>query len=116
MGRISEAAIEGRYPNEPGWKARDTSREAAKSIGHKSKNLREKVLAQVIAAGANGLTADEAGDRIGVGPLVARPRMTELSARGYVKPSLDQRRRPSSTGKSSIVWIATPEGKAHAEA
>lgn len=107
MGRLSDAAFEGRYPAEPGWKARETSREAAKSMGHKSKNLRDKVLAEVIAAGSNGLTADEAGDKIGVGPLVARPRMTELSARGKVKPSPDQRRRPSSTGKSSIVWVAT---------
>lgn len=107
MGRISEAAAEGRYPTEPGWKAQSTSREAAKSIGHKARRLRDQMLQAVIDAGSTGLTADEAGEKVGVGPLVARPRMTELQARGKIKPSPDQRRRPSSTGRSSIVWVST---------
>jgi len=49
-------------------------------------------------------TADAAGALVGLGPLSARPRMTELGQEGLIKPTGE--RRPSATGHPSAVWRA----------
>lgn len=48
------------------------------------------------------MTADEAGDRVGLGPLQARPRMTELSKEGAIVATGTI--RPSALGNPSAVW------------
>lgn len=49
------------------------------------------------------LTADEAGNRVGLGPLSARPRVSELARKfGILEPTGD--RRPSAEGNPSTVW------------
>jgi hypothetical protein len=112
MGRLSDyynEHLSGRmnYPGAPGYKENTTSKEAARAIAPAAEILREQIYRVVRDAGPHGATADEASAAIGVSPLAGRPRLTELRAVGRVRPSLDNKRRPSSTGRSSIVWVAT---------
>ena len=95
------------YPFAPGWKREDSSREAAEAIKPSAEMLREKIYRAIKDAGSYGATADEASAAINVSPFAGRPRVTELRAVGRIKPSMENKRRPSSTGRSSIVWIAT---------
>ena len=107
MSRIAEHYLGDQYPAQPGWKRTDTSREAAAAIAPNAEILRERIYQAIKAAGDRGMTADEAAAAIGSTPLASRPRITELRTMEKVKPSLINKRRPSSTGKSSIVWVIT---------
>ena len=107
MSRISEHYLGDQYPETPGWRRTDTSREAAAAIAPNAEILRERIYQAIKAAGDRGMTADEAAAAIRSTPLASRPRITELRTMEKVKPSLINKRRPSSTGKSSIVWVIT---------
>ncbi|MDE2096837.1 MAG: hypothetical protein KGL39_06280 [Patescibacteria group bacterium] len=104
MGRLSDVLLldEPIYPEFPGYQNQDTSREAAAKIAPKAKTVRDKILAAIREAGEDGLTADQAGEKVGVDPFVSRPRCTELKAMGLIRRSLNKR-RPSSNGSSSIA-------------
>ena len=104
MGRYSDTMLSP-YGGTPGWKEPTTSREAAEAIAPSAEILRERIYRAIKDAGAIGKTADEAGQEIGVSPFSSRPRVTELRAMGRIKPGLNKR-RPSSTGRSSTVWVA----------
>lgn len=89
-----------RYPRAPGFKARDTSAEAAAEVKPKAPLLRNLCLDLLIAS--TGLTADEVAGRAGFSVLSIRPRLTELSALGLIIDSGERRRNAS--GKRAIVW------------
>lgn len=108
MGRLSDTMLGDQargYPQSPGYRAQPTSAEAARAVAPFAANVRDQIMAAFRAAGANGLTADEAGAKVGVDPFTARPRVTELLRMGLICKSSD--RRPSSNGRSSIVWVAS---------
>lgn len=92
-----------RYPSQPGWKRRDTSRAAAESMKGRAQTLRDAALA-VIKQSA-GLTADEVAAHLGESVLAIRPRVTELSAKGLIFDS--RSRRQNASGKRAIVWLAS---------
>ena len=106
MGRYSDQMLLP-YHGIPGYKEKTSSREAAFAIAPSAEILRERIYRAIKAAGDRGLTADESAAAIRSTPLASRPRVTELRAMGRIKPSLINKRRPSSTGRSSLVWIAT---------
>lgn len=89
----------GAYPYSPGFKSRDTSRQAASSIN--ANVLRAKVLAKFQTPGC-WMTADEVAEALGIDKLSIRPRCSELSAKGKIMDS--GHRRKNASGKSAIVW------------
>lgn len=88
------------YPDRPGYKKRDTSRQAAKDVSHKAPTLRRKILFAI--KGATGLTADEACHVAKVDILAGRPRVSELARNGQIVDT--GRRRALASGKMGIVW------------
>lgn len=96
-----------RYPDTPGWKARDTAEAAAEAVAPKAPLLRERCLEELRAAGM--LTADECAARMGVDKLSVRPRFSELAASGKIIDTKD--RRLNASGKRAVVWCcAVPRG------
>jgi len=95
------------YNGVPGFKTGGASKEAAYAITPNAEILRERIYRAIKAAGERGATADEASAAIGVSPFAGRPRATELRAMNRIKPSIINKRRPSSTGRSSTVWVVT---------
>lgn len=93
---------------------RVTSRKAALKIAGGAAVLRSKCFDLIAAAGADGLTADECAETLGLSPFSVRPRITELSNARRIaaqnRPDDLRKRltRPSSTGAASMVWV-TPE-------
>lgn len=88
-----------RYPHVPGYKRRDTARQAAEEVKPKAPTLRAQCLEILTDA---SLTADEVAERLGKSILSIRPRITELAARGLIRDTGE--RRPNLSGKSAIVW------------
>ena len=88
------------YPNAPGAKARDTSREAAVSVAARAATLRACALAAIADYGP--LTADQVAELLRESVLAVRPRLSELAARGLVVDS--GIRRPNASGRSAIAW------------
>jgi hypothetical protein len=91
------------YPDAPGARRTDTSRDAADAIKPDAIWLRMMVMTHITAAGANGLTADEAAAKMDKSILSIRPRCSELLKQGKIRDS-GQRRRNAS-GRSAIVWV-----------
>lgn len=91
------------YPDSPGWKEPTTSRLAAEAIAPVADILRDRALAAIKAAGAHGMTADEAARAINEHWPSVRPRLSELRAMGKIRKS-NQPRRASANGRSAIVW------------
>jgi len=90
------------YPNVPGFKARDTSADAASAAKETAPILRARCLA--VLERSNGLTADEVAGRLGASILSVRPRITELTHLGKIRDTGS--RRSNASGKSAIVWMA----------
>ena len=61
MSRIAQHYLGDQYPDSPGWKSGDTSREAAEAIAPTAEILRERIYRAIKDAGDRGMTADEAG-------------------------------------------------------
>lgn len=74
-----------------------------KALGSSAKH-RAALLGVLKAFGAQ--TADAAGALCGLGPLSARPRVTELAKEGLIEATGE--RRPSAQGNPSAVWRALP--------
>lgn len=96
------------FPQQPGHKARSTSRDAARAIADRAPTLRNLALREVRAAG--GLTADEVADRLGKSILSIRPRVAELAALGLIYETTE--RRPNASGHKAIVWKVQPAATA----
>ena len=108
MSRIAEATYGNElapYPNTPGFKEPTTSRDAAIAVSEWSPLLRERVYAVVRAAGARGLTPDEAADKLDKTVLAVRPRFTELAKKGRIVRTGERRRNVS--GLRAKAWRVT---------
>lgn len=92
------------YPSAPGFKEGTTSRDAARAIAGDAAILRERVFAAFAAAGAAGLTADEAAARGGRDWRSVRPRVTELSNADPPRIVPTGERRANDTGQKAKVW------------
>lgn len=87
------------YPYRPGWKKRDTSKNAADDIKSHAETLRSQALATIIAMPR---TADEVALAMNEQIWSIRPRISELARQGLIKDS--GIRRKNDSGKSAIVW------------
>lgn len=92
------------YPHAPGHRGVDTSVAAADDLKPKLGRLQRMVLAAIREAGWIGLTADEIADRLKMERWSVQPRTSELKLRGLIRDS--GARRPNTTGKLAIVWVA----------
>ena len=92
------------YPDRPGWKARDTSIQAAEDMTPRAVTLRDGARRAIEDAGRWGRTADEAATALGRTVLAIRPRVTELAALGLIRDS--GLRRANASGKPAIVWVS----------
>lgn len=92
------------YPDAPGHRGVETSIAAAVALAPKLGRLQYMALQAIRAAGWRGLTADELAERLGMDRWSIQPRTTELKRKGLIRDS--GQRRPNSTGKMAIVWIA----------
>ena len=93
-------ALAGRVP----FRDTDTSREAAARLEPVAAYMRALVLQTIRRAGANGLTAHEAADVLGLPATSTAPRCTELRAAGLVRDGGG--RRTNASGRRAIVWVA----------
>jgi predicted ArsR family transcriptional regulator len=89
------------YPNRPGYRDTDTSKEAAGEIESRAITLRSRAL--VLLTG-EALTADEVAGRLSESQFTIRPRVTELFKLGLIEDSGLRRRNAS--GRNAIVWKA----------
>lgn len=104
MGGMKDTLGDQPYPLSPGFKERSTSRDAAMAMKSTSETLRRRVLAEYRAAGAHGLTADEAAEKLGCSILAIRPRCSELKATGKIEKTT--MRRKNSSGMNAAVMRA----------
>ena len=93
------------YPHTPGFKARKTAKDAARSMASKAKPLRDRVLAVFKSAGKTGMTPDEVAEALGVSILSVRPRVSELATLGLLEDTF-KRRANQGSGRHAIVWRA----------
>ena len=91
------------YPQAAGFKENTTSREAAEAIEKhgRAARLRDDVAAYYRAG--NKATADECAAALNENHLSLRPRVSELHARGFLKPT-GERRASLAGGRQSHVW------------
>ena len=87
------------YPDSPGYKEHTTSHAAAEAMHIRAGSLRGRVLA---ALHRRNLTTDECARDLNESVLAIRPRFSELSEKGLIKRSGEQRLNAS--GKWAIVW------------
>jgi hypothetical protein len=106
MSRISEAYDPGAYGGLPGYKEPTTSRDAARAVSSSAPLLRERVFAAIRAAGARGMTADEAAAAVEETVLAVRPRVTELAKATPARIVPTGERRKNESGLSAKAWRA----------
>lgn len=96
----------GSYPKAPGFKERTTSRAAASAMRGRARILRDMALAEIRAAGPDGLTADEVARRLGESVLAVRPRVSELANDAPAMIAPTGARRANESGLKAKVWRA----------
>ena len=92
------------YPDAPGHRNVETSIAAANALAPSLGRLQRMASAAIRDAGAHGLTADELAARLDMDRWSIQPRTSELRRKGIIRDS--GRRRPNTTGKQAIVWVA----------
>lgn len=103
-----------RYPDAPGYRATDTSRDSAAAMESHAGRLQRLVLQRIRRAGPDGMTADECAAALDMDRLSIRPRLSELRKKDEIKDC--GARRPNDSGRAAIVWTAntpTPEKTPH---
>lgn len=90
-----------RYPNVPGYKRRDTSKQAAEDIKPSAETLRQKVYSVLRT---RELSADECATLLEIDKLSIRPRFSELAKMNRIEDT--GKRTLNSSGKRAIVWRA----------
>lgn len=83
----------------------DTSMYASWAIAAHAGSLRAQVFTHLCAVGLHGATDEELQRALGMPANTQRPRRVELVRAGVVRDS--GRRRPTSTKRNAVVWIAT---------
>lgn len=92
------------YPQVPGWKGVETSRQAAVAVKNAAANLREAVFDQFRLGSA---TADEIAERLETSILSVRPRVAELHKQGKLRDT--GLRRKNQSGHNAVVWERNDE-------
>ena len=92
------------YPDAPGHRHVDTSVDAAIALAPVLGRLQRMALEAIRDAGWLGFTADELAARLDMDRWSIQPRTSELRRKGPIRDS--GLRRPNSTGKQAIVWVA----------
>lgn len=98
------------YPQSPGCKKTDTSREAAEDIKPKAKYVRDKVLADLRTNGP--AITERIAQRIGLPYSTVQPRTSELRAQELIEDT--GWREKNASGKKAIVWRAVRQAQAEA--
>ena len=95
------------YPDVPGWKRQETSREAAETMAPKAASLRTKVIS-TLNRHPSGITPDECAALLNLDVLAIRPRFSELNREGLIEKTGD--RRANRSGLRANVWrpVASP--------
>lgn len=101
-----------RYPNTPGWRRSDTSRDAAAFIMPHCGRLQGLFLETLRAAGDKGATSNEIAATLDLDHCSIRARGTELRAKNLIRDS-GERRAFNGSPTRSIVWQLVEE-EAHA--
>lgn len=91
------------YPDHPGFKARDTSRDAAEAIAPAAKTLRAQVYEEIKRLPG---TPEQIAKRLMCPLMNVRPRCSELAAQGLIADS--GMRGQASGGRRAIVWCVPP--------
>ena len=91
-----------RFPADPGFQARDTSRAAAVAMAPRAPRIRELVLAEIEATPS---TVHEVATRLRRPVSTVQPRFSELEGQGKIEDS-GFRRHNAASGKKAIVWKA----------
>ena len=91
------------YPNSPGWRRTDTSREAAKATEGKAKTLQAACLEALRKCGP--MTADEIATYLGEIILSIRPRLSELKELHAVSTTGARRKNKSGHGADVLEAI-----------
>lgn len=94
------------YPCSPGYKERTTSRDAAAVVRGRASVLRDRVFAEIAAAGHSGLTADQVAARLGESVLSVRPRVTEFAKATSPRIVPTGEHRTNDSGLKAKVWRA----------
>jgi len=89
------------YPNLPGWKEGDTSRQAAEAMVH-APTLRGTVYTFIIIH--PGHTADEIAEHLGESILAIRPRVSELRRLGLI---VEDGKGKNKSGATAHRWKAS---------
>ncbi len=79
-----------------------TSREAARSMEHDARTLRQQVLDYIRDQGIYGATDEEVQDALGMNPSTQRPMRVELMKMGRI--AINGTRKTKS-GRLASVWI-----------
>ena len=93
------------YPDAPGWKGQDTSRDAAQSMAPKAAAIRERVWRELRLRGP--ATPEEVAGRLNLDVMSIRPRFSELKLAGRIEPT--GKTRMSRTGRRAKVWRVCPQ-------
>ncbi len=101
QGRVEAVFEPYRAPAVP---YRETSVAAARSIEPRAVSLCGKVLEAIRSTRDRGLTCDEVKARLGLTHQTGSARIWDLHTRSLIRDS--GQRRPSMSGRQSIVWIA----------
>lgn len=88
------------YPDAPGYKARDTSREAAEGVAPKARSLRARVFDALRELGEG--TPEAVAAHLGEPLMNVRPRFSECAAKGDIVDT--GRRGLADGGRKSIIW------------
>lgn len=94
------------YPARPGYKERTTSKDAADVVEPNSSILRERAYNTLLAAGEDGLTADQVAAALDESVLAIRPRITELSKADPPRIVPTGARRKNESKLMAKVWKA----------
>lgn len=92
------------YPDAPGHRCVETSVDAAVALAPKLGRLQRMAEMAIRDAGEDGLTADELAAKLDMDRWSVQPRTSELKRKGLILDS--GQRRPNTTGKRAIVWVA----------
>jgi len=101
MGSMKDLLPDGLYNGMPGYKEKETSKEAAHKIEGRAERLRRLALELITQ---DALTADEVASILGEAVLAIRPRITELIKAGKIRKS--GRRGKNISGMSAHILEA----------
>lgn len=96
-----------RFPDFPGFRDTDTSKEAASAIAPKQGTLQARVLAFIRERGKHGAASFEIASGLCIKYKAIQPRTSELKADNFIEDS-GLRRVDPDTQKRAIVWRVKP--------